>query len=154
MRPVESLRSRSLTLLVTLALAGCAEPTTAAPRPVAGCYRLEASPLAGASIAFAPLPDTIRLLDVRGDVALESGRALLRAWPDSLRTAYRWSWWEIATPDTLTLVFSTAFDGARLALRPADEGFGGTMAVFSYVAPTPVRVALARLRPVACAGVA
>lgn len=147
-----SLRRGSLALLFTVASSSCAEPTAAAARPIVGCYRLQSSLLPGTSPAIPPLPDTVRLFDARGVMALETGRALLRAWPDSQRTAYRWAWWEIATPDTLTLVFSTGFDGARLAMRPSGDGFGGPVATFSDVEPTPAIVAMARLRPIACAG--
>jgi hypothetical protein len=154
MRPVRSLRRRSLILSVSIATIACADSITAAARPIAGCYRLQSSPLPGASISLAPLPDTVRLFDARGQLALEDGRALLRAWPDSQRTGYRWSWWEVASPDTLTLVFSRGFDGARLALRPAGDGFYGEMATFSDVEPALSRVALARLTPIVCAGAA
>ena len=95
-------------------------------------------------------PVTVRLLDARGEVALESGHPLVRAWPDSMRTLYQWSWWEIARPDTLRLVFTSGFAGAQLALRPAGDGFTGTMSTFSDVDPAPVAGAIARLRPVAC----
>lgn len=151
MHLVRTLRRRSVPLLITLIALGCAEPIAATARPVAGCYRLEISPLSGAPLPVAPLPDTVRLFEARGVAALEDGRALLRAWPDSLRTAYRWSWWEIAKPDTLTLVFTTGFDGARIALRPTSHGFGGLVFSFSDVDPAPPSGALARLRPVACA---
>lgn len=144
------LRRRSVPFIVAIAALGCAERVTAGARPIAGCYHLESFPVAGASVPVAPLPDTVRLFDARGDEAHEEGRALLRAWPDSLRTDYRWSWWEIAMPDTLTLVFTTGHAGARIALRPTTDGFSGAMSTFSDVEPVPSRGGLARLRSIVC----
>lgn len=151
MHLARALRRRSVPHMIMLSALGCAEPVAPTARPVAGCYRLEITPLSGASLPVAPLPDSVRLFDDRGIGTLEDGRALLRAWPDSLRTAYRWSWWEIAKPDTLKLVFTTGFDGARMALRPTSHGFGGLVYAFSDVEPAPPSGAIARLRPIACA---
>lgn len=146
-------RSRTLrrcsASLIAVAAAACAGNPLSPARPVAGCYRMVAVST-GSAPELEALPDSVRLYPTRGISSLESGQAVLRAWPDSARSAYAWSWWTIAAPDTLTLVFSTGFSGVRVALRPRDGGFAGSAAAFSDAQPAPLAEARAWLTPIAC----
>lgn len=101
---------------------------------------------------LAPLPDSVRLLDVAGAEAAEAGRPLLRAYPDSLRTGYRWAWWQVEAPDTLTLVFSSDAGRVRLLLRPKGAGFGGLLTVQDGGVYAETATSWATLTPLPCEG--
>jgi len=145
-----TLRRRTVILFLLLAtVAACGEAPTAPARAVAGCYALTLSRWAGDASEIGALPDSVRLLDVRGASALEVGRTLLRAYPDSSRSHFRWAWWEPVTPDTLRIIFSTGYTGARLELRPEGAGFAGRVTAFVDYGADPA-TATARLTPFAC----
>lgn len=131
--------------------AACARDATGPLQPLAGCYALETSAWSGGESPLAGLPERVQLLATRGRLAPEAGHGLVRAYPDSLWTPYRWSWWEVAAPDTLKLVFSTGAAGVRLALRPDGERFSGTAVTFTDDLARSPGTAYARLRPMSCA---
>ena len=136
-----------------VAALACGDMPIEARRPLAGCYHLHTNVPAGTVGEVDALPDSVRLYDVRGVASLEAGRAIVRAWPDSARTMYAWSWWEVATPDTLTLVFSTGFSGVRLALRPwgGDGYFVGSIVPFTDAHGVPPAGSRAWIEPITCA---
>lgn len=139
-----------IAMLVTAA--ACARDITGPLQPLTGCYALETSAWSGGESPVAGLPDTVQLLATRGMSAPEAGHALVRAYPDSLWTPYRWSWWEVAAPDTLKLVFSTGTAGVRLTLRPDGERFTGRAVTFTDDLASAPGAAYARLRPIGCSG--
>jgi hypothetical protein len=147
-------RSRSLrrcsAYLILVVAAACSGHPTQPARPLAGCYRLATGVPDDTTSALDALPDSVRLFATRGVASLEAGQSVVRAWPDTARTGYAWSWWTVAAPDTLTLVFSTGFSGVRIALRPRDTGFAGAAAAFSDALPAPLATARAWLSPIAC----
>lgn len=151
MKNISKARRVLAALLIVFAGAAvaCADSALAPVREVAGCYAVTRTPWLGDASEVGPLPDSIRLYDVPGTNGLEDGRNILRAHPDSSRMNFRWAWWQVAAPDTLILIFSTGFTGARAYLRPEGADYVGRMASFvDYSSDSAV--AMVRLAPIAC----
>ena len=147
-------REFRLAIAITLCATAvaCADATTAPVRTLAGCYRLQMGGWRESASLVAPLPDSVRLLTVQGTDAAEAGRSLVRAYPDSLRTGFRWAWWQVTAPDTLTLEFTSDAGGARVVLRPQGEGFGGSLATRAGATSEEAVAAWATLTPLRCDG--
>lgn len=115
-----------------------------------GCYSLALEawdpPL---DQALPALPGVVELKAELGTNVLEADRRLARPNPDDGIGVYAFSWWEPLRGDSVSMVWSTGFEGVALRLKREDQGLRGYAEPF-FDRPGQQSKAKARMERVEC----
>jgi hypothetical protein len=148
-----SQRRRMLAAPILAWLVACTDssgPSTPPPASVLGCYDLTVSTWSGLHESPDP-PPVVILTDSIGSYLLESGRPLVRPWPDPAAMPFDMAWWERPSEGRLNLVFTQGgFIGIRIGLQWAGSRWSGQAEAFTDVAPPVEATTLALLVPTPC----